>query len=153
MLFCKKDSRLGRTTIWTSSASPVIPTRAGPSAVLSPRRLGCRVIAYQALLCKLALVMLCYDTVQPLVLAGRMVYYAPLSGLGLSVRAVDTAGCTINSPLLFISLTIWFILVLFLTIEVTSGGISSFYEKCIGPCNLTKQRVSLSLSCFKWLRI
>ena len=32
----------------------------------------------------LALVMLCYGrTVQPLVLAGRMVDYAPLSGLGL----------------------------------------------------------------------
>ena len=36
-----------------------------------------------------------------LVLTGRMVDYAPLSGLGLSVRAVDTAECTINSPLLF----------------------------------------------------
>ena len=42
--------------------------------------------------------MLCYGaTVQTLVLAGRMVYYAPLSGLGLSVRAVDTAECKLHN--------------------------------------------------------
>ena len=65
--------------------------------------------------------MLCYGrTVQPLVLAGRMVYYAPLSGLGLSVRAVDTEECTINSPLLFINPSNLFILVLNFTIEVVS---------------------------------
>ena len=46
--------------------------------------------------------------------------YAPLSGLGPSVRAVDTAECTINSPLLFINPSNLFILVLNFTIEVVS---------------------------------
>ena len=47
------------------------------------------------------------DNCSALVLAGRMVDYAPLSGLGLSVRAVDIAVCTINSPLLIITQQIY----------------------------------------------
>ena len=61
-----------------------------------------------------------------LVLAGRMVDYAPLSGLGLSDRAVDTAECTINSPLLFINPINLFIFVLLFTNEVVSVLVLNF---------------------------
>ena len=52
--------------------------------------------------------------------------YAPLSGLGLSVRAVDTAECTINSPLIFTNPTNLSIVVLLFTIEVVSVAIFNF---------------------------